>query len=277
MARLALVFAAASAALAAATTPCPSPMQLQSEDATLRILLEVDRQSDLAALSAELTSFAASHNASSINVTLVQGAAWNGLAVTVPSSWAGVLQAALAQPPPDFAGALLVVASHDDVIMKLMGGSGGSTGSSSGGSDGGDGSEVIIASAATSESAGVSPPRQLADIIGALGGGTSAAGETTQPAPSTLWHLARIQSRSSVIDGTYTYTYDGLGVDMYVLDGGVNIEHVDFSGRIVAGFNAVSDQPPTDVSDCDGHGTHVTGLAAGTTHGVAKRADIIPV
>ena len=55
--------------------------------------------------------------------------------------------------------------------------------------------------------------------------------ETEKNAP---WGLARISHRDSLSFGTfnkYLYSEDGgEGVDVYVIDTGTNIEHVDFEG-----------------------------------------------
>jgi subtilisin family serine protease len=60
-----------------------------------------------------------------------------------------------------------------------------------------------------------------------------------------------------------------------VVDSGVLAEHTDFGGRVAAGWTAVTDGRGS--SDCNGHGTHVAGIIAGKTYGVAKAATVIPV
>jgi subtilisin family serine protease len=100
---------------------------------------------------------------------------------------------------------------------------------------------------------------------------------TTQPFPSN-WGLDRIDSREGLTT-SFTYTDTGAGVDAYILDSGINIQHVDFTNRIdlTLSRNFSPDQSPNDVSDCNGHGSHVSGICCGSSKGVAKEATIIAV
>ena len=94
------------------------------------------------------------------------------------------------------------------------------------------------------------------------------------------WGLQRISSQSTVSGNpgtmSFTYTYAdanlGSGVDVYVVDTGVNTEHAAFGGRARMGFSFEEDP-----SDQDGHGTHVSGTAAAAVFGVASQANIIGV
>ena len=92
------------------------------------------------------------------------------------------------------------------------------------------------------------------------------------------WGLARISHRSSLSFGNfnkYLYSSDGgEGVDVYVIDTGTNIEHVDFEGRAHWGKTI-----PTNDEDQDGngHGTHCSGTIAGKKYGVAKKANVYAV
>ncbi|HEX9226845.1 MAG TPA: S8 family serine peptidase, partial [Arthrobacter sp.] len=92
--------------------------------------------------------------------------------------------------------------------------------------------------------------------------------------PTSLWGMDRIDQRTGR-DGHYGMTDEGQGVDVYVVDSGLNLSHQDFSGRIPAGWDGIKDG--IGLHDCRGHGTHVAGTIAGTASGAATRANIIPV
>ncbi|QDS69335.1 hypothetical protein FKW77_003555 [Venturia effusa] len=99
--------------------------------------------------------------------------------------------------------------------------------------------------------------------------------ETEKNAP---WGLARISHRDTLSFGTfnkYLYSADGgEGVDVYVIDTGTNVEHVDFEGRAKWGKTI----PANDADeDGNGHGTHCSGTVAGKKYGVAKKANVIAV
>ncbi|KAF2622839.1 hypothetical protein BU25DRAFT_425325 [Macroventuria anomochaeta] len=99
--------------------------------------------------------------------------------------------------------------------------------------------------------------------------------ETEKNAP---WGLARISHRDSLSFGTWNkYLYSaegGEGVDVYVIDTGTNVKHVDFDGRAHWGKTI----PNGDADeDGNGHGTHCSGTVAGKKYGVAKKANVYAV
>ena len=61
---------------------------------------------------------------------------------------------------------------------------------------------------------------------------------------------------------------------MYVIDTGINVEHVEFEGRASWGKTI----PENDVDeDGNGHGTHCAGTIASAKYGIAKGAHVIAV
>jgi subtilisin family serine protease len=86
------------------------------------------------------------------------------------------------------------------------------------------------------------------------------------------WGLDRIDQRALPLDSSFTFLGDGTGVDLWVIDTGIRETHVDFNGRASRDFDSVGDGQ--NGNDCRGHGTHVSGTAAGDAHGVAKNARI---
>lgn len=96
------------------------------------------------------------------------------------------------------------------------------------------------------------------------------------------WGLQRVSSGAALPAGSranalaFTYTFNdtaGQGVDVYVIDTGINTEHQSFEGRASFGF-AAQGQPEVDDQ---GHGTHCAGTIASKDFGVAKAANVIAV
>jgi len=92
---------------------------------------------------------------------------------------------------------------------------------------------------------------------------------TQSPAP---WGLDRIDQRNLPLSNSFTYARAGAGVHAYIIDTGILATHTQFTGRVGAGRDLVDgDNTP---QDCNGHGTHVSGIVGGTTYGVAKRVTL---
>lgn len=104
--------------------------------------------------------------------------------------------------------------------------------------------------------------------------------KTQKNVPS--WGLAAISNpaktggHGKLSGGSYVYDKSaGQGTYAYVIDSGVNVAHEDFGGRATLEYNTMPQGAAN--ADTSGHGTHVAGIIAGTTYGVAKKAKIIAV
>lgn len=91
------------------------------------------------------------------------------------------------------------------------------------------------------------------------------------------WGLDRIDQRDLPLDGDYTNPLTGVGVDVFIVDTGLNSTHVEFSGRVLGGRNFVDDGGTGNWGDCQGHGTHVAGTATGSSYGVAPSTGVVAV
>lgn len=91
------------------------------------------------------------------------------------------------------------------------------------------------------------------------------------------WGLDRIDQASSTYDSRYNYTTTGAGVDIYIIDTGIRRSHSEFAPALTRVATGYFTPGLGSTDDGCGHGTHVAGIAAGATYGVAKAARIIPV
>ena len=56
------------------------------------------------------------------------------------------------------------------------------------------------------------------------------------------WNLDRLDQQSSTLDGKYTPSGNGIGIDMYILDTGIRYDHTDFTGRAhYAGMDSIDE------------------------------------
>ena len=95
------------------------------------------------------------------------------------------------------------------------------------------------------------------------------------PQDQSTWGLDRVDQASLPLSSQYYFNYTAKGVNAFIIDTGIRPDHVEFTGRLLPGYNVIADSNGTN--DCNGHGTHVAGTVGGTTWGVAKEVSLIPV
>lgn len=102
---------------------------------------------------------------------------------------------------------------------------------------------------------------------------------TVEPVSSTqtgaTWGIDRIDQRSLPLNGTFSSPSTANNVSIYVVDTGIDASHPEFTGRVASGFDSFGSGDGR--TDCNSHGTHVAGIAAGSVYGVAKAARLVPV
>lgn len=84
-----------------------------------------------------------------------------------------------------------------------------------------------------------------------------------------------IDSLDGTLDNTYWRYYGGKGVEVFVLDTGIDASHVELQGRVGPGRDFTNSAVGS--GDVQGHGTHCAGTVAGRNVGVAPEATVIPV
>ena len=69
--------------------------------------------------------------------------------------------------------------------------------------------------------------------------------------------------------------FPGDGVNVYVVDGGIDVDHYTYGGRAVFGYLAFD--TPMDTGYGTGHGTHTSGTIGSADWGIAKNVSLIAV
>jgi serine protease len=145
----------------------------------------------------------------------------------------------------------------------------------------------IFALAAPSAASAAPCPKQSYDT----GGSPTSGQPVNDPLFPQQWGLTQIKAPAAWARGD-----KGAGVTIAIVDTGVDFGHPDLAGKLLAGIDLVKFVAPSGIGDpgitgpgCDGaqdengHGTHVSGIAAADTNngigvaGTAPDAKILPV
>lgn len=100
----------------------------------------------------------------------------------------------------------------------------------------------------------------------------------TDPLFKDQWSIA-----SGNVQGAWDMGATGQGMTIAIIDSGIALNHPDLKDNLLPGYNAITQSEAPEASqDDNGHGTHVSGIAAAERNnvgivGVAYQAKIMPI
>ncbi|XP_072039540.1 uncharacterized protein [Amphiura filiformis] len=83
------------------------------------------------------------------------------------------------------------------------------------------------------------------------------------------WGIDRVDQRNLPLDNTYNAPRSGSGQTVYIIDTGIRHSHNDYGGRASYHWDYQSSG-----EDCNGHGTHCAGTAAGSIYGICESCNL---
>ncbi len=106
--------------------------------------------------------------------------------------------------------------------------------------------------------------------------------KTETPQSTTTLQVNTLDSADEInITGLWADGHDGTDIKVGNIDTGINSDHVDFAGRIISAESFISpdygyDYTDDTTTDFDGHGTHTTGIIAGSGAGSIHNIGMAP-
>lgn len=97
----------------------------------------------------------------------------------------------------------------------------------------------------------------------------------SHPTDNRTWALDRLDGTEN---SRYSYDYTGEGVQVYILDSGIQFTHEEFIAENATHSRAVCGHNYRETEGCGdewGHGTSIAALIGGNTFGAAKSAELI--
>lgn len=89
------------------------------------------------------------------------------------------------------------------------------------------------------------------------------------------WALDRIDQSTTSLNSQYQYNANGTGQTVYVLDTGLDLANSTVAAQFGGRASVLWDVNGGNGADCNGHGTQVASAIGGSTHGVAKGANLV--